>query len=297
MCGSNDTKPWKQGGLKRKLEPDDFQITDSRYGLTLPLRRCRQCSFIFAEDAQTEVLVQLYEQLEDPSYEEGKEHRALQMERLIEVGIKARPEARSLLEIGAGAGLLLQAAHNRGLDAVGVEPSRSLVEAAKRLNGVDILQGIFPHPETAGRRFDLICAVDVIEHVNDPVGLLRDSARALEKGGAILLVTPDIESVAARRLGSRWWHLRLAHVGYFSDSSMRRAADAAGLRIVRRQRALWYFPVRYLAGRTERYLPVAPLNRLAEKIPPLRWIYDRTIPLNLRDSTVYLLAASGEERA
>ena len=165
--------------------------------------------------------------------------------------------------------MLVAEAQREGLDAVGVEPSRSLAERAREEHGVQVFEGVLPHPELEGRRFDLVFLIDVIEHVADPVGLLLACTGALTDRGVLLLVTPDARSLGARLLRSRWWHYRLAHVGYFDRRSLARAFDRVGLEPEDWVRARWFFEVRYLASRVNSYLPVAGLNRLAERIPPL----------------------------
>jgi len=293
VCGSSRTRLWKSRNLNRDLTPEDFKITDGRYGVTLTLHKCEGCSFIFADASETGQLTALYEQLVDPSYEEGADSRTVQMRWLLQLGISARPQARTLLEIGAGSGLLVAEAGRLGLDAVGVEPSKSLVTAARRINGVELLQGTFPHPRVEGRQFDLVYVVDVIEHVNDPVKLLADCAGAMAPGGVLMVVTPDVSSLAARFFGHRWWHFRLAHVGYFNKRSMSEASRRAGLAIQSTCRVRWFFPVRYLAERASAYLPVGPVNRVAERVGPLHWLYDRVIPLNLRDSSAFVMTRKG----
>jgi len=293
VCGSGRTRLWKSRNLNRDLTPEDFKITDGRYGVTLTLHKCEGCSFIFADASETGQLTALYEQLVDPSYEEGADSRTVQMRWLLQLGISARPQARTLLEIGAGSGLLVAEAGRLGLDAVGVEPSKSLVTAARRINGVELLQGTFPHPRVEGRQFDLVYVVDVIEHVNDPVKLLADCAGAMAPGGVLMVVTPDVSSLAARFFGHRWWHFRLAHVGYFNKRSMSEASRRAGLAIQSTCRVRWFFPVRYLAERASAYLPVGPVNRVAERVGPLHWLYDRVIPLNLRDSSAFVMTRKG----
>jgi 2-polyprenyl-3-methyl-5-hydroxy-6-metoxy-1,4-benzoquinol methylase len=285
VCGSARTSEWKKRSIDRALAPEDLQITDSRYGLTLRLLRCADCGFTFAEAAEVGELVQLYEQLEDNAYEEGLENRAVQMRWILKLCREVNPQTRTLLEIGSGIGLLVNEARKAGFDATGVEPSRSLVAAAKRILGVELLNGTFPHPSLEGRRFDVVLVVDVIEHVSDPVELLRNTAAALTDEGLLVVVTPDAGSLAARLLGHRWWHFRLAHVGYFNSSTMRKAAANAGLEIVGKRRAVWFFPVQYLATRLERYLPVAWLNRRLESSA----LFRKTITLNLFDSWVFLL--------
>lgn len=277
------------------MRPEDLQITDHRYGVTLSLRKCARCGFIFADDTELAELTALYEQLDDPEYETTQDTRLLQMQWLLAKTRRLRPQARTLLDIGAGAGLLVAEARRGGLDAIGVEPSRSLVEAAPKVNGVEILQGIFPHPALAGRKFDLITVVDVIEHVAKPIELLRHCRESLSPGGLLVVVTPDVSSVLAKVLGRRWWHFRLAHVGYFNRSSLQRAAESAGLASLHWFRAKWFFRVRYLAERTAEYLPVGLLNRLARRVAPLNWLYDQVVPLNLHDSWVALLGPEAKK--
>ena len=289
VCGSTATSQWKTRSLDRPLIPDDLRITDARYGVTLGLWRCSECGFIQANESELAELTALYEQIVDPEYERGGAARTLQMRWLVTKGLDAHPSAKTLLDIGAGTGLLVAEARVRGLDATGVEPSRALVEAARRQNHVEIFQGTVPHPSLDGKRFDVVCLVDVIEHVANPVGLLRDCAARLSPGGIMIVVTPDVSSLAARVLGKRWWHLRLAHVGYFSRHSLTIAAETSGLQAMTFFRARWFFPIQYLAERLAVYLPIGAINRAASRFGLLRRLYQQIIPLNPHDSIVCLL--------
>jgi 2-polyprenyl-3-methyl-5-hydroxy-6-metoxy-1,4-benzoquinol methylase len=297
VCASPRTLRWKARGIDRPLRPEDLQITDDRYGVTLGLWRCEACGFLFADRDDLRELVSLYERLADSAYEESQDSRALQMRWLLREIQRAYPTARTLLDIGAGAGLLVSEARKIGLDAMGVEPSASLVASAPRLNGVVLLQGTFPHPMLAGKFFDVVCLVDVIEHVADPRALLRDCGAALSDGGVLVVVTPDVGSAAARWLGPRWWHFRLAHVGYFDRRTLTRAAQLTGLRVDRLFRARWFFRIRYVAQRLAQYLPIGWINRAAERSASLRWVYDRVVPVNPQDSMVVFLRVKPEDAA
>jgi SAM-dependent methyltransferase len=187
----------------------------------------------------------------------------------------------------------VEAALRAGFDAIGVEPSASLATVARE-QGLPVLTGSLPHPDLDGRFFDVVFLVDVIEHVAEPVTLLARCAERLADGGLLLVVTPDVDSFAARVMGRRWWHFRLAHVGYFDRRSLERAFGRVGLRAERWVRARWFFPLSYLAERLERYLPVSGFNRLAAQSRPFKSLYERTIPLNLFDSYAVLVRRSGE---
>ena len=230
VCGAEDAAPYKARSIDRALVPGDLAITDSRYGTTLALHRCRRCSFIFAEGGDLAELLGLYEQLlSDPGYEgtrfadapDDMAHRA-------RVGPRRRKDAARHQRRCCRFPSSVRASRP---DAQGVEPSRELVAAARRLHGVDLIQGTVPHEALAAARFDIVLLADVIEHVADPVALLRAAGALVAPGGVLMVVTPDVESVARRLLGKRWWHFRLAHVGYFDKRSLgevpARARDCA----------------------------------------------------------------------
>jgi SAM-dependent methyltransferase len=279
ICGQTGARRWKESDLRSALQPVDLAITDRRYGTTLALLECR-CGFRYADPAELPDLNALYGALDDPAYEEGADARGAQQRALLAHVLRTQPAPRSLLDVGAASGLLVAEARARGLEAVGVEPSAPLASAA-RARGLDVRTGVLPLAELDGRRFDIVTLVDVIEHVADPLSLLWTAREHVAEDGVLLVVTPDIASLAARVLGKRWWHLRLAHIGYFDRATLTDALGRAGLYAVRWWRPGWVFEVGYLAERVATYVP--PLQRLvtrAADAPALHW----TIPLNPRDS-------------
>jgi hypothetical protein len=111
ICGATG----KDRSIQRPLDPEDRRITDHRYGTTLSLVRCGECVFIFSNDKEVDELVSLYEKMSDPGYEESQEGRAQQMRWLLSKARKANPSACSLLDVGAGSGLLVAEAKYFGL--------------------------------------------------------------------------------------------------------------------------------------------------------------------------------------
>jgi SAM-dependent methyltransferase len=216
-----------------------------------------------------------YEELADTSYEEGRAQRSLQQRKLLEV-ISPNGQNRRLLDIGAGSGMLVEQALKLGYRAEGVEPSGWLQQCAQKL-GLQVHRGIFPNPATPGP-YEIVTLVDVIEHVPNPVELLEEIGKILTEDGVVLIVTPDAGSLIARMLGWRWWHYRLAHIGYFNRNNLTMAIKNAGLEPVRWGRPSWYFQADYLVDRVLTYLP----QFLRWKQPD--WLKKFTIPLNLGDS-------------
>jgi len=278
VCEGSQTYLVKKSNRASELSWRDFLITDMRYGVTGELVRCKGCGFLFCPELAD--VDRFYEGLEDPGYEETRGERLKQMRRVLDRAQKYLAGSR-VLDVGAGAGIMVEAANERGLDAVGIEPSAWLAAVARE-RGLPVIHGFFPNRSVSGS-YDLVTLVDVLEHVSHPVQMLRDIRAQLGPSGIVVVNTPDVSSVAARLLGSKWWHFRTAHIGYFDRRTLEMACLRAGLRIVRLFRPSWYLDADYLWRRVVSYLPA----RLALTPPSI--LKRITIPLNLRDSWMAIL--------
>jgi SAM-dependent methyltransferase len=273
VCGNNDFTLFKPSDATGRLTSSHFAITNFDYGKTGELQQCNNCGFIQCSDLD-EVL-NFYEDLEDQEYENTRQERKLQEQRLIKILSNYNSGGR-LLDIGAGSGIMVEAALENGYRAMGIEPSRWLQQNAQKRN-LPVIQGIFPNNQTQGP-FDVITLVDVIEHVTNPANLLNEINNALTENGILVLVTPDVRSIAARILRFRWWHYRFAHIGYFNRKNLSLLLEKTGFHIERISRPSWYFTLHYLGIRFVSFLPKFlrfPIPKFFEKI---------TIPVNLRDS-------------
>ncbi len=114
----------------------------------------------------------------------------------IEQFLGSLPRARDLLilDIGCGAGNMIHHLMRYGR-VRGVEIDPRPVQIA-RSRGYDVRQADaargLPFDDDC---FDLVTVLDVIEHVDDDVALLREAARVLKPGGALLVTTPAFQSL------------------------------------------------------------------------------------------------------
>ena len=273
VCGSTRLVLYKRSDVQEGLSSRSFAITDSDYGRTGELYRCQDCGFLQCTDIRN--ALSFYEQLEDKEYEEGRTERALQARKLLAL-VKPEKGRGRLVDIGAGSGILVEQATALGYEAEGVEPSNWLREQAIG-RGLPVHLGVFPHPNVEAG-IDLVTLVDVIEHVSEPVALLRSIRSFMADDGVGLVVTPDVGSATARLLGKHWWHFRFAHIGYFDKKTLLLALSRAGLEPIRVGRPSWYFAADYLLERINRYLPKFL------RVPVSKYWGKFIIPLNLRDS-------------
>lgn len=107
------------------------------------------------------------------------------------------PQARSLLEIGCGTGFVLSELHARypRLDVAGAELfAEGLCVARRRLPGVPLLQADICTADLQ-EAFDVVTALDVIEHVDDDRAAIRGIVRAVKPGGGVLVTVPQHQSL------------------------------------------------------------------------------------------------------
>src|SRR5262245_25586255 len=125
------------------------------------------------------------------------------------------------LDVGASTGSFVAAAAAAGLDVEGIELSAVAVAQA-RARGLRVEQGAIEDFVPA-RRYAAVTAFDVVEHVLDPVAVVRRLAGWLAPGGVLALTLPSIASPAARLLGRRWYYyVAPDHVHYFTPETIQR---------------------------------------------------------------------------
>lgn len=117
-----------------------------------------------------------------------------------EHGARRPLTGKRALDVGCGAGLLTEPLARMGAAATGLDAAPENIAAARHHAegqglAIDYRAGSV---ETlgAGERFDLVCSMEVVEHVTDPALFIAGLARALVPGGLMLLSTPNRTSLS-----------------------------------------------------------------------------------------------------
>jgi SAM-dependent methyltransferase len=138
-----------------------------------------------------------------------------------------------LLDVGCGSGEALSKMRRLGWDVEGVDVDPMAVETA-RAKGLEVRLGDLPSQRYPDNWFDAIYLSHVIEHVHDPVGLLRECRRILKVGGRLVAITPNVDSWGHRLFGHAWEPLDPPrHLLLFRRQTLEQVAIAAELRIRR----------------------------------------------------------------
>ena len=136
------------------------------------------------------------------------------------------PAARTVLEIGCGQGAVgtrLAAAR----DYLGVEPDATSYQVARdridRLGRGEVRHGRVEDVVDAGLTFDLVCAFEVVEHLEDDVAALKEWAGRVRPGGWLMISTPAFQG----RYGA--WDAIVGHYRRYEPEAFAQLLRDAGL--------------------------------------------------------------------
>jgi SAM-dependent methyltransferase len=142
-------------------------------------------------------------------------------------------EPGRLLDVGCGPGFLLEAARERGWEAVGVDPSPFSVARARR-EGFEAHEGMLEDLDLETASFDALALLQVVEHMTDPRPLLAACRALLKPRGVLLVATPNPASLLARVKRERFnYWIPPVHCTWYTPAALSRLLSANGFAPVR----------------------------------------------------------------
>ena len=138
-----------------------------------------------------------------------------------------------VLEVGCGSGQQLAALRARGWDVQGLDVDERAAAHARDAFGIPVFCGPLHQAGFEDEEFDAVVMNHVIEHVHDPIGLLRESRRVLRRGGHLVSITPNSNGWGHARFGGSWRGLDPPrHLILFSRKTLEHIARISGFRDV-----------------------------------------------------------------
>lgn len=196
--------------------------------------RCRRCGTVYVNPQLTEEATMSFwttslvaeawaEVLRHPAqleFDEAKYRRGLDL--LAGAGVvRGR-----LLDVGAGIGLFLNVARQRGFDVSGTEPGPGGRRTGRELFGLELHAAL---EEVGDAPFDAISAWEVVEHTKDPLGFLQSlRGRVAPEGRALFLVGGNAASLANRMMRAASAAFDFARPWYFTPDSFSLLLERAG---------------------------------------------------------------------
>jgi SAM-dependent methyltransferase len=174
---------------------------------------CRDCGFIFVADPEADTA----NHIDIDKIGWAFRPRHYQIRRLLLSHLAA---GSRIIEIGCGRGEVGYLMRNDPVEYIGHEPARGLSDFGIRA-GVPITQTTFE----GNQRADALVIDNVLEHVAQPAEMLEIAAGALNPGGILIVITPNVNDIRALSPSWRKRYLWVPpdHINFFS------AADIAAM--------------------------------------------------------------------
>ena len=190
------------------------------------------------------------------------------------------PRDARILDAGCGSGRNMVELARHG-QVTGVELSPTSVRLARERESGEVVEGsVLEMPFEEGC-FDLTVSLDVIEHLEDDVGALRELRRVTKPGGALLVTVPAYQWLWSGHDEINHHHRR------YNRRTLLAAAESAGWREERSAHFNFLLlPAAILMRVLERFKPAATKSSLDLWVPPppLNWALRQ--PLHLEAAAI-----------
>ena len=120
------------------------------------------------------------------------------------------------------------------------------VEAASRVTSRPIVHGTVKDLPDDIAPFDVVTMWDVLEHLYDPEGQLREIKGMLKPDGKLIFSTIMIDNWFPRLAGPEWPWLMDMHLFYFTECSIADLVERAGFEILESRKYCHVVTVEYL---------------------------------------------------
>ncbi|MGO4567295.1 class I SAM-dependent methyltransferase [Rhizobium sp. 2YAF20] len=198
--------------------------------------RCSECNFSFVENYRSD-----FENIYNEDYYRGKGGdpmvdyvyenenpgltiRFYEYRGLCQIFSTLCPTGGKWLDFGCGGGGLVRYARQRSLDVVGSEDGWAA--DLGRSSGIPILTS--QELDSHAGSFDFVTAIEVFEHIADPLEAFKKIRSLLKPGGKLFLTTGNAAPWSARLLEWGYTHAPDVHISFFEPGTLRRCLRETG---------------------------------------------------------------------
>lgn len=191
------------------------------------LLKCKKCTLVVTEG---EFPFQYDNYHRDEAYEVfEKLFRNLYGKRVNTI-LEFKSSPGKVLDIGASTGTMLTIFKKIGWEVWGVEPSGSADVARKK--GIKILKKTFEKAKLPKEYFDVVILNHTLEHMKNPVSVLRKVKKILKTGGIVFVDVPNFGGLSAKIMGKKWPFISPEeHIFHFTPQTLGKVLQKSGFKV------------------------------------------------------------------
>jgi 2-polyprenyl-3-methyl-5-hydroxy-6-metoxy-1,4-benzoquinol methylase len=261
-----------------EIDPGLYRCTSHGLGQHGDIVRCQHCGMVYNNpQLDPGILIQAYEQVEDPLYLEESAAREQTFQRSLNQLHRFIQPPGKLLDVGCYTGVFMNVAAAAGWQAEGVELSSWAANIARKTGIGTIWQKPLQQLALPPESFDVITLWDVMEHLAHPVDLVKNVHHLLKPGGVLAFSTHMVDSGAARLLGSKYPFFMEMHVSHFSRTTAARLLNEQGFELLRIQSHPRILRTGYFLEKLSHKVKIPPARGLIKWLKTKNWISHRFI--------------------
>ena len=173
-------------------------------------------------------------------------------EKLDFLSSKIKTKTKSIFDLGSGSGYFLKRAKEKGWKVDGIEPNLIAANHSKKI-GIPVINDFFENLNIDDmKKVNAINLFDVLEHVHNPIELLKNCHKLLRSKGIIVIEIPNdynpLQKIVQQSLKKEeyWltlltksrnyhWSSKMDHINYFNFLSLRKLLKKLQFNIIYEQ--------------------------------------------------------------
>jgi len=214
-----------------------------RYGLSMSVVICKKCGMVQTTPRMTKnTLEEFYdnEYRKIYEYEENGTEHSFQAEynkgkvinNFINDVISEKITKKFVVEIGTGAGGILQFFKDKGNEVYGVDLDSKCIGFGKT-KGLNLDVGTIEKLSNIQKKPDLIIYSHVLEHLSNPIEELQKLKKFLHTESIVYIEVPSIEHLNLSYHQNFLEYLQNAHLYHFTLNTLRNCANKSGFELIR----------------------------------------------------------------
>jgi SAM-dependent methyltransferase len=194
------------------------------------LVRCGRCGFVFSIlIPSAEDYARVYGRYDYASEDDARTDFNKQKEAAVAQSLLPYKQTGLVIDVAAGAGRFLEHFQALGFSCYATEFDMRLEERLREKGFTVVPGGTIP--EVGDARFDIIIFTEIIEHINNPLPVLRALWQLLRPGGCLYVTTPNFNSLERRLLRDEWGMICWPeHITYWTPRTLDAAMRRSGFR-------------------------------------------------------------------